>query len=422
MHKHFSPWLIWGLGAALFFSEYFGRVAPSVMVPELMHDFQVTAFALGGLSAFFYYPYIAMQIPVGMIVDRYGPHRLLSSTAVLCAGGCLLFAFANTLLLAQLGRALMGFGAAFAFVGALKLATNWFPPKRFGLLAGLTQALGMLGAAVGQAPMAWSVAQFGWRDTMVIVSIIFLLLALLIGLIVRDKPCGDINLSHPKYKQRALLAGLKLVLRNPQSWWNAIYAGLVFAPTAAFAELWGVSFLVNAYQLDTKTAAFGIGLIFIGWGVGGPLMGWLSDRMLRRKPVMYASALLGCLILIIVLYVPNLPLPIIYLLLFSYGISNTGVATAYAVSSEINPRAVAGTSMAFANMASVIVGAFFQPIIGWMLDKHASLIGRSIVTTYTADDFRFALVLLPICMMFGVVFAALIKETYCQPIEVTGNR
>lgn len=414
--RHTSPWLIWGLAATLFFSEYFGRVAPSVMVNELMHDFRVTAFALGALSAFFYYPYIIMQVPVGMMVDRYGAHRLLTSTAVICAGGCLLFAFASNLLMAQIGRMLMGFGASFAFVGALKLATNWFPPQRFGLLAGLTQALGMLGACVGQAPMAWSVAQFGWRHTLVMVAMTFLFLAMLIGLIVRDRPYGNVKAVSSNLSREPLLTGLKLVLKNPQSWWNAIYAGLVYAPTAAFAELWGVTFLVNAYGIDTRTAAFGIGLIFIGWGVGGPLMGWLSDRLLRRKPIMYTSALIGCAIMAVVLYTPNLPIPLLFFLLFSYGISNTGVATAYAVSSEINPRPIAGTSMAFANMASVIVGAIFQPIIGWLLDKHAGITAQVIKPVYTVADFRFALVLLPACMLLGVVFAKLVRETYCRPV------
>ena len=411
-----SPWLIWGLGAALFFSEYFGRVAPSVMVPELMHDFNVTAFALGALSAFFYYPYIAMQVPVGMMVDRYGAHRLLTSTALVCAGGCLLFAYANSLVTAQVGRMLMGFGAAFAFVGALKLATNWFPPHRFGLLAGLTQALGMLGACVGQAPMAWSVETFCWRHTLFMVALSFVCLAVLIGLLVRDKPQGGIEVVQTRPRAMPLLAGLKMVLKNPQSWWNAIYAGLVYAPTAAFAELWGVTFLVNAYGIDTRTAAFGIGLIFIGWGVGGPLMGALSDRMLRRKPIMYVSAISGCIIIASILYIPHLPLAVLYSLLFLYGISNTGVATAYAVSAEINPRHIAGTSMAFANMASVIVGAIFQPIIGWLLDKHAGVTSLVVKPVYQAADFRFALVLLPVCMLLGIVFAKLVKETHCRPV------
>lgn len=416
MRRLISPWLVWGLGAALFFSEYFGRVAPSVMIPELMHDFRVTGFDIGSLSAYFYYPYIIMQIPVGILVDRFGPHRLLTATAIICAIGCLLFAFANSLGSAQIGRVLMGFGAAFAFVGTLKLATNWFSTQHFGLLAGLTQALGMLGAFVGQAPMAWSVAALGWRHTLVMVASTFILLSLLIALLVRDKPAGDISLNLAKIKHNSLLAGLKIVLKNPQSWWNAAYAALVYAPTGAFAELWGVSFLVNSYGISKQLAAIGIGLIFIGWGIGGPLIGWISDQMLRRKPIMYASAATGCVIMGIVLYIPHLPLPLLFTLLFLYGISNTGVATAYAVSAEINPRRVTGTSMAFANMASVLIGTIFQPIIGWLLDKHAGINEHIANPVYTASDFRFALILLPVCMLLGVVFAKFVKETHCRSV------
>src|SRR5688572_11451641 len=138
------PWIVWGLAAAFFFSEYFARVAPGVMVPDLMRDFKVTALTLGSLSAFFYYAYVGMQVPVGILVDRFGPHRLLTVATVLCSAGCLLFASAQSVSLAEAGRFLMGFGASFAFVGTLKLAAVWFPASQFGLLAGLTQALGML--------------------------------------------------------------------------------------------------------------------------------------------------------------------------------------------------------------------------------------------------------------------------------------
>src|SRR5687768_6752451 len=163
---NFSPWLIWGLGAAFFFAEYVARVAPSVMVPELMKSFNVDAMAIGSLSAFFSYAYVSMQIPVGILVDRYGPHRLLTVMCIVCGLGCFLFAAASNIISANLGRFLMGFGASFAFVGSLKLAVLWFPANRFGLLAGLTQAVGMVGAAIGQAPISLVVAHLGWQTTL----------------------------------------------------------------------------------------------------------------------------------------------------------------------------------------------------------------------------------------------------------------
>jgi len=144
-----NAWLIWGLAAGFFFIEYIARVAPSVMVPDLMSAFSVDATHLGTLSAFMLFAYVAMQIPVGTLVDRFGPHKLLTAMALLCGLACILFSNTHQIIFAELARLLTGISAAFAFVGALKLASTWFPSSRFGLLAGATQALGMLGAFVG---------------------------------------------------------------------------------------------------------------------------------------------------------------------------------------------------------------------------------------------------------------------------------
>lgn len=414
--SHLSPWLIWGLGAAFFFAEYYARVSPSVMVDDLMAAFNVNAFAIGGLSAIFYYAYISMQLPVGMLMDRYGPHRLLTLTALICGIGAFIFAYAANIGVADLGRLLMGFGAAFAFVGSLKLASIWFPIERFGLMAGLTQAIGMLGAATGEGPMAAIVAKIGWHHTMLLVGTIFLILAVAIGLIIRDVPAGHPLSRVGTKKHIGLLSSLKQVLTNSQSWYNALYAGLIYAPTAAFGELWGVNFLRQAYHINLERAALGIGFIFIGWGVGGPIAGWLSDRIQRRKPIMITSAIAGALILTMILYLP-MPLWLAYVLLFCYGATNTGVAIAYAVASEINPRPISGTSMAFANMASVIIGALFQPLIGLLLVYQWGGLLLHGIPVYTLGSYRIALIILPICSLLGLVAVTKVRETYCKPIQ-----
>lgn len=415
-HLRLSPWLIWGLGAAFFYAEYFARVAPSVMAHELMKSFSVDAFALGGLSAFFYWAYVSMQLPVGMLMDKYGPHRLLTFTALICAVGAFGFAYSKHIYFADACRLLMGFGAAFAFVGSLKLASVWFPASQFGLMSGLTQAIGMVGAATGLGPMSIVVSHIGWQDTMLLVSGIFLLLAVAIGIIVRDYPT-----SHPRRmirvnKNFSLFSTLKIVAMNRQSWIISLYAGLVYAPTAAFGELWGVSFLQHAYNVDLTTAATAVGLIFIGWGFGGPLTGFISDRVSLRKPFLYASALLGLVCLLLILY-GHLPFTFIYVLLFVYGLTNTGVSISYAVAAEINPHHTAATSMALTNMASVIIGSIFQPLIGFLLVLHWNGVMSDGAPYYVGSDYRSALILLPICSLLGLISAYFVTETHCQKME-----
>jgi len=416
-YKPFYPWLVWGLGAAFFFAEYLGRVAPSVVATELMQAFHVSALSIGALSGMFLVPYIAMQMPVGVLVDRYGPHKLLTVTAALCALGCFLFASAHSLFVAELGRFLMGFGAAFAFVGALKLATLWFCSTRIGLLAGLTQALGMFGAAIGEGPLSAMADALGWRTTMVIIGAILFAIAVLIGILVSDHP-DPIASRQPSEglasSQISLFDALWVVLKNPRSWINGLYVGLVYAPTGAFAELWGVTYITRSNGVDKMVAAEAISLIFLGWAVGGPLAGMLSDRMKRRKPVMIGSAILSLVFMTAVLYLPNLPISIVFFLMFMYGVGNTGVGVSYALSGEINPRHVAGTSIAFANMASIIIAAAFQPLIGWFLDLHWD--GKMVndAPFYTAEAFRSSVLVLPICLALGIIVAFFVKETYCK--------
>lgn len=413
-YRKVQPWLIWALGAAFFFSEYFARVDPSVIVPQLMSAFHVGAFALGSLSAYFYYPYIAMQLPVGTLVDRYGPHRLLAIAAFLCGGAAFMFSLAHVVWVAELARALMGFTAAFAFVGTLKLATIWFHPRQLGLLAGLTQGIGMLGAAVGEGLFTFIVEKIGWRGTLAVIASILVVLSVLIALIVRDKRPTLLSHRAPESSQIRIWDGLMIVFRNKQSWRIAIYAGLIYAPTGAFAELWGPSFLHRVYGMSQHLSAVAISVIFLGLAMGGPLMGWVSDRIGLRKPVLIGSAIIGLILISIVLYIPGLPVVLLFILLFLYGISNMGVALSYAVAGELNPKAVAGISVAFTNMASVLIAAILQPVIGWLLDLHWGEVYVSGIPYYSASDYQNAMAMLPVALILAAGVAFLIKETHCQ--------
>ena len=251
-----TPWIIWGLAALFFLTEYFARIAPGIMVPELMRTFKVNALSLGSMSAIFYTAYIGMQMPVGTLVDRFGPHRLLTITAGICAIGCFLFASSNYLALAQISRFMMGFGASFAFVGTLKLATLWFPATRFGFLSGLTQALGMVGGAASAGPLAIVEHAIGWQNTMWAIGFVLLLVGVLIGIFVRDTTNSNIAATTSSTERKiGFWKSFKIVLSNPQSWLNASYAALAYAPTAAFAELWGTTYLSSVNNLDRTIAA-----------------------------------------------------------------------------------------------------------------------------------------------------------------------
>ena len=408
-------WLIWGLSAAFYFSDYLARVAPGVMHRSLQHDFGISEAGFGILTASFYIPYIVMQIPVGLAVDRVSIRKLLTTMALITAFGCCVFGLAGSLMMASVGRMLIGFSAAFAFISTLRLATAWFPPVMLGLLAGLTQALGMLGASAGEAPISLLVAAVEWRHTMLIIAGLFIALAVLLYRFIRDDPTGSAVYDVKQDRKPGLLESLKIILASRQTWINALYAGFLFAPTAVIGESFGPAYLQFGRGLSAHTAAFATGLIFIGWGIGGPLTGWLSDKIGRRKPLMIASAWAGIGLTSLIVFYPELNQSMAYGLLFVFGFTNTGVAIAYAVSTEIQPRSVIGTSIAFTNMASIFIGASLQPIVGCLVGMVAGARSYN-VEQLLLPDFQAGLCVLPVCSLIALVLAYAVKETYCKPI------
>ncbi len=402
-----QSWIIWGLAAAYFFADYFARVSPGVMSLELQNAFSVSAAGLGALSAYFYYPYVVMQLPVGLMVDRYNIRNLLTTMAIITALGCAFFGFASSLWLASFARAAIGFSAAFAFVSALRLAAMWFPPAMLGMIGGTTQALGMLGAAVGEAPVSLLVSSIGWRNTMYVMASVFVVLAVLIFRYVRERECSLMKARRTE-SAAPFLVSLKRMLSNRRVLMVSLCAGLLFAPTAVIGEFWGPVFLQYGRGLSAHSAAFADGLIFLGWGIGGPLFGWLSDRVNKRKPFVLVSALFGAVCIALVLFMPNLTTAQIYALFFLYGVTNFGVATCYVMASELSEKDVLGASIAFANMSSVIIGALLQPLLGLVIDWYMG--GAVGVSDISLNAFRVGFCVVPLCSLLGFFAAIFLKE------------
>lgn len=419
--KRYNPsqaWFVWGLAATFYFSDYLARVAPGVMHRELQTSFGINEVGFTTLTAFFYIPYIMMQIPVGLTVDRIKIRYLLTFMSLITALGCCVFASAHGLGMASFARVLIGFSAAFAFISALRLATSWFPPEKLGLLAGLTQALGMLGASAGQAPLSFLVTAVGWRESMVIVAFIFVVLAGLLFRFIQDSPVvtATKKLHQVASATLSLWMSLRRVLSQRQTWLNALYAGFLYAPTTVIGESMGPAYLAYGRGLTVHFAAFAIGLIFIGWVIGGPIFGHLSDKIGQRKPLMMLSGICGVVLTSVFVFSPVLSPFAVCVIFFLFGLSNCGVALAYAVSTELSQRVVIGTTIAFTNMMSIFIGAGLQPLVGFLVDKHAGSRGYH-VDLLNLTDFQSGLWLLPIFSGIACLLVLTIKETYCKRVD-----
>ena len=411
-----SPWIMWGLGAFFYFYEFFLQVSPGVMVPELMQAFSVHAAALGSLAASYFYIYAPMQIPVGLLIDRYGPRRLTTIATALCAIGCLLFGTAKILGMAELGRLFIGFGSAFAVVSCLSIAAAWFPIKRFAFLTGLMVTIGMLGAITAETPLAILVAGTGWRTSMLILALIGAVLSGLMWVFIRDKQTTHMA----QVKERSFFAGLRYIVKQKQNWLIALYGGLVFAPTSIFGGLWGVPFLMATYHLDRPIAAGIISMLFIGWVVGSPVGGWYSDYIGRRLPPLYAASVGAFVSLALLIYVPNLTLLQLNILLFTFGFFSSAFLPSFSIIREINPPSINGTALGFMNMLNMVGGAAGQPLVGFLLDLFWQGQMANGTRIYSAANFHHALTSLPVMLAISLFIVPLIRETYCKAAEEQG--
>lgn len=403
-HPTWLPWVIWGLAALFYFYEFMLQISPNVMADELQRDFAISAAAVGNLGAFYFYAYGAMQIPVGVLLDRFGPRRLTTTAVGLCAIGCFVFATTQHLLPAQIGRMLIGAGSAFAIISCFKLVANWFPHNRFAMMAGLTVTIGMLGAASGEIILAHMVEAFHWRPTIIAFGFIGIALMVLIWLIVRDAPTGA-STSKSSTKSEPLLKGLKHVVRSKQTWLTAIYAGLMFAPTIVMGAQWGNRFLTHTHDISRVYASTLTSLIYIGWAVGGPFTGFISDYMGRRKPLMIIGTIGALLSGSLLVYEPGLPIFAEGILLFLLGLFSSGFFPAFSLIKEINAPKISATALGFTNMLNTMFGAILQPFVGYMLKL-------------TNDNYTIALATLPISMLLALVILPFIKETYCKQVDV----
>lgn len=402
-------WAVWGLVALFYAYGALQRVAPAVMVSDLMADFAVNAATLGSVSAFYFYAYAGLQLPVGLMLDRWGARRVMTAAALLTALGGVLFALAGSVGAANLGRFLVGAGSSFTWIGCLTVATAWFPPRRFALATGLSSFAGMIGAIGGQAPLAALVAVTGWRPAMLWIGLSALVLAGVMGLVVRDRPRGA-PAAHGAPSLAGMLVGLRAVATDGQLWVAALAGCMMSTPVLVFAGLWGVPYMRAAYGLSAPSAALYASLMMVGWAVGGPAFGWLSDRTGRRRGPMIAGAAGLLATTLAVFYLPGLPVGGAALLLFLNGVMAGSMVLVFAV---IRARWRAGqVGAAFGLVNTVIMGsgAVFQPLVGFLLDLDwdGAMAGGARVYSRAAYDLAFAT--LPAAALAGLLAMLLIRE------------
>jgi MFS family permease len=402
-------WVVWGCAAVFYLYEYILRVSPSVMTGELASDFSATSTTVGIIAAYYYYAYVPLQVPCGVIVDWLGARRVITFSAILCTIGAWMFSCAETTAFAKAARFLMGAGSACAYLSTMKVASLWLKPDKFALVAATTMMMGTLGGLFGGAPFAILVNNCGWREAMMIMVICGVAVIAAAWFIIKDPPSPTNQAS----QDAGLLEGLKAVAKDPQNWLIGIYGGLMYVPLSAFAELWGTPYLMRLYDISNEKASLSSAMVFVGMALGCPLSAAISDRIKSRVKVMSWSALLTIFPFVAVIYIPNLPLTLTFILLFLAGLVCGGQILYFAAAKERSNPTYSGTIIGFTNALVMVSGVIFQPLLGIIIDLAWDGLANSDGTPiYSIDAYQKAMVMIPLCMGAAWAIMLFVKETF----------
>jgi MFS family permease len=352
----------WVVTAIYYFYQYTLRSAPAVMMPQLSDAFGLSAMGVASMAGLFYWGYSPFSLVAGVLLDRIGPRRVVPLGAAAVGVGALLFASGNGDV-ASLGRLLQGAGGVFALIGAVYIATKSFPASMAATLIGATQMFGMAGGSAGQFVVGPMIASgLPWSRFWIGMGIAGLAIGALLYVLIppAEKAAGGSDWLGSA--ARAMGA----VFLNPQSILCGVIAGLLFIPTTIFDMVWGVRYLQEARGLDYGTAVMRSAAVPLGWMIGCPLLGFVSDRLGRRKPVIAGAAvvLLGCLAWI--LYGPANVLPP-YVLALVAGIASGAAMLPYTVIKEANRPEYSGTATGVVNFLNFTFSALLGPVFAGLL-------------------------------------------------------
>jgi MFS family permease len=408
MDRSTRPYIYaWATALLFYVLEYSTRSAPGVMIPQLEQAFGENGVGLGSILGSYYYTYSITSLVAGLTLDRYGAKYVVPIGSSILALGCLLFIVGNPET-AYLARLLQGVGSAFAFTGAVYLASHGFSSNSLATAIGVTQSLGMLGGSGGQfvvGPLMQ--ANYRWQAVWIFIGVAALAVAAVLVLITpREAKAVSAGAGESWF------APYCIVLSNPQSYLCGLVSGLLFAPTTIGAMTWGVAFFEADRHLNYADAVWAASAVPLGWAFGCPLMGWAADQIGLRKPVLIAGMLLMAAAVVQLSFLPDL-MPAA-LTLFIFGVASGVAMIPYSIIKEANPDKVKGSATGAINFLVFGVTALIGPIFASLFAKTLKA-GDPVIHFQHASSFWLAAVIAA-CLM-----SLLLRETGSGHKSVAGK-
>lgn len=362
-----SPWLLWGMGSLFFLYQFVVRVAPAVMADDWLLWFSIDTAILGSVVSLYYISYSGMQVPLGLLFDKYGPRALMTAAALVIAIGCILTMVSHSIVLFSIGRFIIGLGSACGFLGTLKIATLCFSDERLSLIAGLTTAIGTFGGIVGGAPLSFLTEFIGWRGSFIVLAVFGIFISMLAFFMLRFLPKPKkVRFKSVSHAFHDMVVGLRIVMRKSYTWRVALFAFCMYTPLSAFADFWGVPFFKDSFGYDEIYAASLTGTVFLGVIAGGVFLGGMI-RVFGQHNSMIIGAMTAIVTFSLILFAP-LSEPALYCILFLQGLAFAPECIAFSLIYSVLPNGRGGIAVGFTNMVAMTSGVLLQPLIGWILE------------------------------------------------------
>jgi sugar phosphate permease len=410
-------WVIFCILAFGYILVYFHRLCPAVLAVDMMRDLHTTGALTGLLGAAYFYPYALMQLPAGLLSDSWGPRKTIALFFLVAFAGSVTLGLAPSVVVAFIGRTLVGLGVAMLFVPTLKILAEWFHVREFALMTGILMALGGVGSLSAAAPLAWLSTRIGWRFSFVAVGFFTLILAVLVFIFVRNRP-ADMGWPSPAGNRQSgqppigLMAGVGKVLSSPAFWPLAIWFFFNCAIFFSFGGLWGGPFLIQVYGLDKGHAARILSMLAVGMIVGSPLLSYVSNSVFHaRKPVlMISSIVVTALTAVLAFLTQQVPTAGLFALCFGLGVfSSAIVVIGFTTNKELFPVQMAGTATGIVNLFPFAGGAIFQPILGAVLEHYGRIDGK-----FTLVGYEKAFLVLFVCAVVAMGATFFMRETLAR--------
>ena len=392
-----SVWLAASLFACF---QFCTQVIAGPMTRELMEMYDLTAVSVSYAVSSFFYVYLIMQIPAGLILDRYPNRIVMPFTCAACALGAIFMGFADSITTFVLGRMICGFGSAFGFIGTMRVLRNYFPLKYIAIFIGLTEFLGFIGTASCENIVSHALPIIGFEKIFIYLGYIGLIVASIIYIAMHKKFAPRYELA-PPVKHENILSDLLELIQNKQLWILGLIAFSFFSLVTAFAALWGVPSLVNIHNYSLTTSTQAISSIFIGIAIGGPLIGYVGSKITKHRQLIFCCGIVCASLMFSIVYFNNIDFYKIIVILFFCGLLACCYLLCFAVANEVTPAKLSGTCMGLINMITMSSALIMQPVMGYLVSLDGPIDMVKGAPIYAAVGYQRAILAIVFLFLFA---------------------